>query len=108
MDSISALNVFVRAAEERSFTRAGHHLGLSSSAVGKAVARLEERLAVRLFHRSTRCIALTPEGMLLLARSERIVAEAKAIEQEFVHSRGAPRGGSVSAYRHSECSSCPS
>jgi hypothetical protein len=37
-------------------------LGVSSSAIGKAVARMEERLGVRLFHRSTRSITLTAEG----------------------------------------------
>jgi DNA-binding transcriptional LysR family regulator len=54
MDSLGALNAFVQAAEARSFTIAGRQLGVSSSAIGKAVARMEERLGVRLFHRSTR------------------------------------------------------
>jgi len=38
-----------RRAEARSFTIAGRQLGVSSSAIGKAVARMEERLGVRLF-----------------------------------------------------------
>jgi DNA-binding transcriptional LysR family regulator len=41
---------------------------VSSSAIGKAVARMEERLGVRLFHRSTRSVTLTAEGALLLER----------------------------------------
>ena len=49
MDSLGSLNAFVRAAEARSFTVAGRQLGVSSSAIGKAVARMEERLGVRLF-----------------------------------------------------------
>ncbi|MEI9983819.1 MAG: LysR family transcriptional regulator [Aliidongia sp.] len=49
MDSLGALAAFTRAAETRSFTEAGRQLGVSSSAIGKAVARLEERLGVRLF-----------------------------------------------------------
>ena len=56
MDNISALHVFVRAADARSFTAAGQQLGISASAVSKAIVRLEERLGVRLFHRSTRTI----------------------------------------------------
>ena len=44
MDSLGSLNAFVRAAEARSFTVAGRQLGVSSSAIGKAVARMEERL----------------------------------------------------------------
>src|SRR3954470_23625953 len=92
MDSLGSLNVFVQAAEARSFTVAGRQLGVSSSAVGKRVARLEERLGVRLFHRSTRSITLTAEGALFLARSRRVLAEIEAAEQELSHSAGAPRG----------------
>jgi DNA-binding transcriptional LysR family regulator len=92
MDSIGALNVFVRAAEARSFTDAGRQLGLSSSAVGKAVARLEDRLTVRLFHRNTRCVTLTQEGALFLESCQRIVSEVKAVEYEFTQAKGTPRG----------------
>jgi DNA-binding transcriptional LysR family regulator len=92
MDSLGALNIFVRAAEIRSFTDAGRQLGISSSAVGKAVARLEDRLGVRLFHRSTRSIALTEEGRLFLASCNKIFSEIKGIEQEFSQARKTPRG----------------
>ena len=68
MDSLGSLNVFVQAAEARSFTVAGRQLGVSSSAIGKAVARMEERLGVRLFHRSTRSVTLPAEGSLFLER----------------------------------------
>ena len=61
MDSLSGISVFVLVAETRSFSEAGR-CWASPSAVGKSVARMEERLKVRLFHRSTRHIALTPEG----------------------------------------------
>ncbi|WP_163471066.1 helix-turn-helix domain-containing protein, partial [Klebsiella oxytoca] len=44
MDSLGSLNAFAQAADARSFTVAGRQLGVSSSAIGKAVARLEERL----------------------------------------------------------------
>ena len=64
MDSLGSLNAFVQAAEARSFTVAGRQLGVSSSAIGKSVARMEERLGVRLLHRSTRSITLTTEGAL--------------------------------------------
>jgi DNA-binding transcriptional LysR family regulator len=62
MDSLGSLNAFVLAAEARSFTIAGRQLGVSSSAIGKAVARMEERLGVRLLHRSTRSITLNLSG----------------------------------------------
>ncbi|MFY2561152.1 LysR family transcriptional regulator [Corallococcus terminator] len=92
MDSLGSLNAFVQAADARSFTQAGRQLGVSSSAIGKAVARLEERLGVRLFHRSTRTITLTPEGSLFLERCRRIFCEIEAAELELAQTQGAPRG----------------
>src|SRR6201992_491247 len=92
MDSLGALNAFVRVAEARSFTIAGRQLGVSSSAIGKAVARMEERIGVRLFHRSTRSITLTAEGALLLERCRRIFSEIEAAELELSQTQEAPRG----------------
>lgn len=92
MDSLSSLSVFVQVAETRSFTVAGRVLGVSSSAVGKSIARMEERLGVRLFHRSTRSITLTSEGSLFLERSRRILAEVEAAEQELTDASATPRG----------------
>ena len=92
MDSLGALNIFVQAAEARSFTIAGRQLGVSSSAVGKAVARLEARLGVRLFHRSTRAITLTPEGAMFLERCRRIFCEMEAAELELSQTRAHPSG----------------
>ncbi|MEQ9890497.1 LysR family transcriptional regulator [Pectobacterium aroidearum] len=92
MDSLNGLAVFVQVAETRSFIAAGRLLGVSASAVGKSVARLEEKLGVRLFHRSTRSITLTAEGSLFLARSRRILAEIEAAELEISQTSAAPRG----------------
>jgi DNA-binding transcriptional LysR family regulator len=92
MDSLGSLNAFVRAAETRSFTVAGRQLGVSSSAIGKSVARMEERLGVRLFHRSTRSITLTAEGALFLDRCRRIFSEIEAAELELSQTHEAPRG----------------
>jgi len=92
MDRLGPLNAFVHAAESRSFTATGRELGISASAVGKAVARLEERLGVRLFHRSTRSIALTPEGEMFLRRCQTIFEEIEAAELELAQSTAAPRG----------------
>lgn len=92
MDSLNGLVVFVQVAETRSFVAAGRQLGLSASAVGKSVARLEARLGVRLFHRSTRSVTLTSEGTQFLERSRRILAELEAAELELSQSTTAPRG----------------
>ncbi|MEK6347249.1 MAG: LysR family transcriptional regulator [Burkholderia sp.] len=92
MDSLNGFVVFVQVAETRSFVAAGRLLGVSASAVGKSVARLEEKLGVRLFHRSTRSVALTAEGTLFLERSRRILAEIEAAELELSQATAAPRG----------------
>ncbi|WP_437879871.1 LysR family transcriptional regulator [Pseudomonas sp. LRF_L74] len=92
MDSLNGFMVFVQVAETRSFVAAGRLLGISASAVGKSVARLEEKLRVRLFHRSTRSVTLTAEGSLFLERSRRILAEIEAAELELSQASCAPRG----------------
>ena len=92
MENIGSLNVFMIVAETRSFVGAGEVLGISSSAVGKAMARLEKRLGVRLFHRSTRSIAITAEGTMFLERCRRIFSEIEAAEQELSQTLAAPRG----------------
>ncbi|PKM21029.1 MAG: LysR family transcriptional regulator [Gammaproteobacteria bacterium HGW-Gammaproteobacteria-15] len=92
MDSLNGFMVFVQVAEQRSFVGAGRELGISASAVGKSVVRLEEKLGVRLFHRSTRSVTLTAEGTLFLERSRRILAEIEAAELELSQATGAPRG----------------
>lgn len=91
-ETFSGLSAFVAAAETCSFTLAGQRLAVSSSAVGKAVARLEQNLGVRLFNRSTRAISLTAEGRLFLARCYRIFDEMEIAREELVQAGGAPRG----------------
>ncbi|WP_420997629.1 LysR family transcriptional regulator [Cupriavidus sp. 30B13] len=92
MDSVSSFNVFVQVAEARSFVAAGRVLGVSASAVGKSIVRLEERLGVRLFNRNTRSVTLTAEGALFLERSRRILAEIEAAEQELSQTVVTPQG----------------
>jgi DNA-binding transcriptional LysR family regulator len=91
MDSV-ALNVFVQAAETRSFVAAGRILGISASGVGKSVTRLEESLGVRLFHRSTRSVTLTAEGEMFVERARRILAEFDAAQAELSEASAVPKG----------------
>jgi DNA-binding transcriptional LysR family regulator len=92
MNEIAGLPVFVQVAEMQSFVAAGRILGISASAVGKSIARLEERLGVRLFHRSTRSIRLTQEGLIFHDRCRRILAEIKSAELELLGAVELPRG----------------
>lgn len=92
MDASSDLRVFVRVMDRGNFSQAAKDLGLTPSAVSKLVSRLEDRLGVRLLERSTRRLALTPEGETFLARARRIVADIEEAEAEVARVRGAPRG----------------
>ncbi|MFM0019017.1 LysR family transcriptional regulator [Paraburkholderia azotifigens] len=62
VEKLSGLPAFVRSVEAGSFTAAARALGTTPSAVSKSVARLEKRLGVTLFQRSTRAFILTSEG----------------------------------------------
>lgn len=92
MDRVAQLTAFVQAADARSFTVAAHQLGVSPSAIGKAISRLEQRLGTRLFHRSTRSITVTQEGSMFLERCRRVLCELEAAEVELAQTRAAPRG----------------
>ncbi len=68
MADLSSLNAFVRSAEHGSFSAAARSLGVSAAAVSKNVARLEAHIGARLFHRSTRRLALSEAGERFLAQ----------------------------------------
>jgi DNA-binding transcriptional LysR family regulator len=68
------LRHFVAVAEELHFTRAAARLYLAQQALSRDVTRLERQLGVRLFIRTTRRVALTPEGERLLARARELLA----------------------------------
>lgn len=66
-DPFAGVAVFVAVARAGTFTLAAERLGLTKSAVGKTVTKLEERLGFRLFHRTTRLMRLTADGEAYLA-----------------------------------------
>lgn len=92
MDKLGALGIFVQTVEAGSFAAASQRLGLSSSAVGKAVARLEQEMGVRLFHRSTRSMTLTEEGSFFLDTCRRILSELDTAQAQLSSSHKTPRG----------------
>lgn len=92
MDSISSLSVFVQVVDSGSFVAAARILGISASAVGKSITRLEERASCRLFHRTSRSLRLTLEGQRFAARCRRILAEIQEAEAELAASTTAPTG----------------
>lgn len=92
LDRLRSLEIFVRVAEARSFVEAARGLGLTASATGKSVARLEEELDVRLLQRTTHAVSLTSEGALLLVRSRRMLAEYEAATAELAGPAAGVRG----------------
>jgi len=92
MKSLSNMLAFVRVAEVQSFAQASNVLGLSTSAVSKAVARLEADLGVKLFHRTTRSIRLTPDGVRFYEGCQQLLIELDSLEAEIQGSRVTPRG----------------
>jgi DNA-binding transcriptional LysR family regulator len=88
MDGLGILRAVVEAG---SFVRAGEALGLTQSAVSRAVARLEERVGVRMFRRTARSISLTDEGS---AFYEATVPHFRAIEEAM----GAARDSKASVH----------
>ncbi len=92
MDSLEGLPVFVRTVREGSFSAAARALDLTPSAVSKQIGRLEDRLSVRLFNRTTRRLSLTEEGAAFYERAGRILADLEDAAAAVSSLRAAPRG----------------
>lgn len=92
MEDLNLLRVFVRVAEARSFAEAGRRLGLTASAVSKAVVRLEKAVGARLLNRTTRHVGLTNDGVAFFASCAQILSDIEAAETELQSAAVEPRG----------------
>lgn len=92
IESFSGMVAFAATVESGSFAAAGRKLGLSASAAGKAVERLELKLGVRLLHRSTRSLGPTGEGEVLYRYVSKILKDLQEAERELQLVQNAPRG----------------
>ena len=84
--------IFTRVAEVGSFKAVADETGYTSSGISRMVSRLEDSLHVKLLHRSTRKLALTPEGDRFLAFARKILATVEAAEAEVSKAHGQPKG----------------
>lgn len=91
-DRLADIDPFVAAVESGSFALAAARLGVTRSAVAKAIARLEQRLGARLFQRTTRRMSLTGHGQAYYERCRRALAELDAASAEVEAGRGEPTG----------------
>ncbi|MDX6752196.1 LysR family transcriptional regulator [Geminicoccaceae bacterium 1502E] len=92
MDRLQSMSVFTAVAEDESFAGAARRLGLSPPAVTRAVAAIEERLGIRLLHRTTRSVRLTEAGGRYLEDCRRILAEIEEAEEAAAGLHREPRG----------------
>ena len=90
-DRARSLALFASVVDGGSFSAASRTVGLTPSAVARAVDRIEARLGVRLLLRSTRALTLTAEGQAYLLAARRILADLDDAEQQ-IADQGAPRG----------------
>jgi len=91
-DTFAGMGAFLATVDEGSFSRAAIKLGLTPSGVSKLVGRLEERLGVRLFHRTTRQMQLTDIGVFYCDRTRRIFDDVRTLEADVERSHETPRG----------------
>lgn len=80
MNNLSQFLNFVAVAKHGSFADAARQSGLAPSSMAKSVARLEQELGIRLFHRTTRSMRLTEEGQRLFSKCSRLVEEIEALD----------------------------
>lgn len=92
MDQLSSLSVFVRTVELGSLTAAAQRLGITPSGAGKAITRLEQRLGVRLLHRTTRKLTTTAEGAEYYERCRSILDQLDDAEAVISGAQRRPRG----------------
>ncbi|MBI5256129.1 MAG: LysR family transcriptional regulator [Burkholderiales bacterium] len=92
MHGMQQFIAFAETAKHGSFAAAARELGSTSSTLAKAVARLEAGLGVKLFHRTTRQVSLTPDGERLFQRCQRVLAEIEDLQADAAGTRAAPSG----------------
>jgi DNA-binding transcriptional LysR family regulator len=88
----SDLAFFAAVVKEGSLSAAARALDVSPPAVSKRLAQLERRLGVRLMHRTTRRLSLTPEGELYGEACRRLLADIEDVERRISSARAAPKG----------------
>lgn len=92
MEDLSAIVVFTRVVEAKSFAAAAPQLGMTASGVSRAIARLEAQLGVRLLSRTTRALRTTEEGAAFYDRCKQILADLSDATEAVGGARSEPRG----------------
>jgi DNA-binding transcriptional LysR family regulator len=92
MQDLNDLFYFVQVVDHDGFARAGRALGIPKSKLSRRIQELEERLGVRLLHRSTRKLAVTEIGQEYYRHCVAMLVEAEAAQEAIDRSRSGPQG----------------
>jgi DNA-binding transcriptional LysR family regulator len=101
---LTTIALFCKSAELGSFTAAANAMGLTPAAVSRGVGRLEERLGLKLFRRTTRSMSLTDDGRLYFEQCRAAIAQIDDAEKNITGQQSEPRGllriSAPSTYAH--------
>ncbi len=89
---LNTIGVFVAVAEGQSFSAASRRLEMSPSGASRAISRLERQLGIRLLQRTTRSVALTPDGSIYLDRCRKILADVDDAHALVARAGSIPQG----------------
>lgn len=92
MQGLQPLIAFADTARHGGFAAAARETGVAPSTLAKSVGRLEQSLGVKLFHRTTRQVRLTPDGERLYQRCQRVLIELEDLQAEASGARTEPAG----------------
>ncbi len=92
MDRFEQMRAFAAIVEAGGFSRASERLGLSRAALSKQLRQLEDRLSVRLLHRTTRRVSATEAGRRFYSQCRRVLDDVAAAEESVAPTGIAPRG----------------
>lgn len=92
MQGLQPLVAFADTARHGGFAAAARETGVAPSTLAKSVARLEQSLGVKLFHRTTRQVRLTPDGERLFLRCQRVLLELAELQSEASGAAAEPEG----------------
>lgn len=93
MDRFDAMRAFARVVEAGSFTKAAQTLHMSKTTVTQLIQQLESRLRVRLLHRTTRKLGVTPDGAVYYERVIRLLADMEDAENSLSSAAMTPVDG---------------
>jgi LysR family transcriptional regulator for bpeEF and oprC len=92
MNKLLAMEVFVQVVDAGGFTRAADNMHLPKATVSTLVQALEQALAVKLLHRTTRQVSVTADGAAYYERCLRILSDVKEAEESLSNNRANPSG----------------